>query len=151
MITEGMKAPDFSLCDDKGRVWTLADFAGKSFVLYFYPKDDTPGCTTEACGFRDEYAVFKDRGVEVVGVSPDSEASHAKFRNKFNLPFILLSDPDKKTLVAYGAYGEKVMYGKKVMGVLRSTFVIDGEGKIAKAFPKVRPADHAQEILALFP
>jgi peroxiredoxin Q/BCP len=151
MMTEGMKAPDFSLMDDKGKIWSLADFAGRPFVLYFYPKDDTPGCTTEACGFRDEYAVFKDKGVEVVGVSPDSGASHVKFRNKFNLPFLLLSDPDKKTLRDYGAYGEKVMYGKKVMGVIRSTFVIDGEGKIAKAFPKVKPQDHAQEILELFP
>jgi peroxiredoxin Q/BCP len=151
MIAEGMKAPDFSLVDEKGKTWSLADFAGKSFVLYFYPKDDTPGCTTEACGFRDEYAVFKDKGVEVVGVSPDSGASHAKFRNKFNLPFVLLSDPDKKTLMDYGAYGEKIMYGKKVMGVIRSTFVIDAEGKIAKAFPKVKPQDHAQEILELFP
>jgi peroxiredoxin Q/BCP len=151
MIAEGMKAPDFSLVDEKGKTWSLADFAGKSFVLYFYPKDDTPGCTTEACGFRDEYAVFKDKGVEVVGVSPDSGASHAKFRNKFNLPFVLLSDPDKKTLMDYGAYGEKIMYGKKVMGVIRSTFVIDAEGKVLKAFPKVKPQDHAQEILALFP
>ncbi len=149
MVTEGMKAPDFSLYDDKGRVWTLADFAGRPFVLYFYPKDDTPGCTTEACGFRDEYAVFKDRGVEVVGVSPDSASSHAKFRNKFNLPFVLLSDPDKKTLADYGAYGEKVMYGKKVMGVLRSTFVIDAEGKVLKAFVKVKPQDHAREIMEL--
>ena len=151
MITEGMKAPDFSLLDDTGKVWTLADFAGKPFVLYFYPRDDTPGCTTEACGFRDEYAVFKDKGVEVVGVSPDSGSSHGKFRNKYNLPFILLSDPDKKALKEYNAYGEKMMYGKIVFGVIRSTFVIDAEGRVIKAFLKVKPADHAQEILALFP
>ncbi len=149
MIRAGMKAPDFSLQDDSGRVWTLDDFSGKPFVLYFYPKDDTPGCTTEACGFRDEYAAFKEKGVEVVGVSADSRASHAKFRNKYNLPFILLSDPDKKTLNEYGAYGEKIMYGKKMMGVIRSTFLVGADGIVVQAFPKVKPAEHAQEILAL--
>lgn len=149
MIHEGMKAPDFSLPDDSGRIWKLSDFSGKPFVLYFYPKDDTPGCTTEACGFRDEYALFREKGVEVVGLSADSAASHAKFRNKYNLPFILLSDTDKKTLNDYGAYGEKVMYGKKVMGVIRSTFLIGADGVVKKAFPKVKPAEHAQEILAL--
>jgi peroxiredoxin Q/BCP len=150
MITAGMKAPNFSMADENGKVWTLADFAGRSFVLYFYPKDDTPGCTVEACGFRDEYAVFKDKGIEVVGVSPDAASSHSRFKQKFNLPFILLSDPEKKTLADYGAFGEKTMYGKKVMGVIRSTFVIGADGRVLKVFPKVSPPGHAEEILGLF-
>lgn len=149
MISEGMKAPDFSLADADGKVWSLADFAGKKFVLYFYPKDNTPGCTTEACSFRDGYAAFREKGVEVVGVSPDSAQSHSKFRQKHSLPFILLADPEKKALSAYGAYGEKTMYGKKVMGVIRSTFVIDGNGMVVKVFPKVNPTDHAKEILGV--
>ncbi|MCE5256558.1 MAG: thioredoxin-dependent thiol peroxidase [Spirochaetaceae bacterium] len=149
MISEGMKAPDFSLADADGKVWSLADFAGKKFVLYFYPKDDTPGCTAEACSFRDGYAAFREKGVEVVGVSPDSAQSHSKFRQKHSLPFILLADPEKKALSAYGAYGEKTMYGKKVMGVIRSTFVIDGNGMVVKVFPKVNPTDHAKEILGV--
>lgn len=149
MISEGMKAPDFSLADADGKVWSLADFAGKKFVLYFYPKDDTPGCTAEACSFRDGYAAFREKGVEVVGVSPDSAQSHSKFRQKHSLPFILLADPEKKALSAYGVYGEKTMYGKKVMGVIRSTFVIDGNGMVVKVFPKVNPTDHAKEILGV--
>ena len=148
MIEKGMKAPDFSLVDAAGKTWTLADFSGSSFVLYFYPRDDTPGCTVEACEFRDSSKEFAKRGIRVVGVSPDSPASHAKFQEKHSLPFILLSDPEKKTLAAYGAFGEKMMYGKKVMGVIRSTFVIDGKGVVAKAFPKVTPAGHAAQILS---
>lgn len=143
-----MKAPDFSLADADGKQWSLADFAGSAFVLYFYPRDDTPGCTVEACGFRDSGAEFAARGVRVVGVSPDSAASHDKFRRKHALSFILLSDPEKKTLAAYGAYGEKTMYGKKTMGVIRSTFIIDGKGIVKKAFPKVTPAGHAAQVLA---
>lgn len=147
MIDVGTKAPDFSLMDAEGKTWTLADFAGKTLVLYFYPKDDTPGCTIEACGFRDEFGGFAKRGVAVVGVSPDSQASHSKFRKKFDLPFILLSDPEKKILLAYGAYGEKTLYGGKVRGVIRSTFVIGGDGVVVKVFPKVTPAGHATKIL----
>jgi peroxiredoxin Q/BCP len=150
MITEGTKAPDFTLSDADGRTWSLADFAGKKLVLYFYPKDDTPGCTKEACGFRDQYSVFAEKGMAVVGVSPDSAASHAKFRGKYSLPFVLLSDPEKKVLNAYGAFGEKTMYGKKVMGVIRSTFLIDETGKVVKVYPKVSPEGHAEQILAAF-
>ena len=149
MVSEGMKAPDFALVDDNGKTWSLADFAGKTFVLYFYPKDSTPGCTIEACSFRDNFGSFREKGVDVVGVSPDTAASHAKFRQKHSLPFILLSDPGEKTLSAYGAYGEKMMYGRKMVGVIRSTFVIDGKGVVVKVFPKVPPADHANQILSV--
>lgn len=149
MIEKGMKAPDFSLVDDEGKTWSLADFAGKTFVLYFYPRDNTPGCTVEACSFRDHNDEFRKRGVSVVGVSPDTAVSHAKFRQKHSLPFILLADPEKKAISAYGAYGEKMMYGRKTMGVIRSTFVIDGKGMVAKVFPKVTPADHANQILSI--
>lgn len=147
MLAEGSKAPDFSLKDENGKTWTLADFSGRKFVLYVYPRDNTPGCATEACSFRDSYQVFKDRGVEVVGISPDTGASHRKFREKFNLPFLLLADPDKQVLKAYGAYGEKMMYGKKVIGVIRSTFVIDESGTVVKVFPKVSPDKHVKELL----
>jgi len=150
MMTEGTKAPDFALEDADGKLWSLADFAGRKLVLYFYPRDDTPGCTKEACGFRDQYAAFADKGMAVVGVSPDSPASHARFRGKYSLPFVLLSDPEKKVLNAYGAFGEKTMYGRKVMGVIRSTFLIDETGKIVKVYPKVTPAGHAEQILAAF-
>jgi len=149
MLKEGMKAPDFALEDELGKVWTLADFAGKKFVLYFYPRDNTPGCTTEACGFRDRYDAFRERGIEVVGISPDTPASHRKFKEKFSLPFILLSDPEKKVLAAYGAWGEKTMYGKKTMGVIRSTYVIDEKGFIVKIFPKVSPDKHVHELLEI--
>jgi len=151
MIEKGMKAPDFSLADEEGKLWTLGDLCGgpgtPGFILYFYPRDDTPGCTVEACSFRDNYGEFAKRGICVVGVSPDSPAAHAKFRKKYELPFILLSDPEKKVLAAYGAWGEKMMYGKKVLGVIRSTFVIGGDGIVAKVFPKVTPAGHAAKIL----
>lgn len=148
MIQEGERAPDFALKDANGKLWTLSDFRGRTFVLYFYPKDNTPGCTTEACGFRDRYDEFKKRGVEVVGVSADSETSHKSFAEKKNLPFILLSDPEKKTIEAYGALGEKKLYGRTFLGIVRSTFIIDGEGIVRKVFPKVTPAGHAEEILA---
>jgi len=151
MIEKGMKAPYFSLADEEGKLWTLGDLCGGSgtpgFILYFYPRDDTPGCTVEACSFRDNYGEFAKRGIRVVGVSPDSPAAHAKFKKKYELPFVLLSDPEKKILAAYGAYGEKMMYGKKVLGVIRSTFVIGGEGIVVKVFPKVTPAGHAAKIL----
>ncbi len=148
MIQEGERAPDFALKDADGKMWTLADFRGKTVVLYFYPKDNTPGCTTEACSFRDRYEEFKKRGVEVVGVSADSEKSHKSFAEKQNLPFLLLSDPEKKTIEAYGALGERKLYGRTFLGILRSTFIIDGEGIVRKVFPKVTPAGHAEEILA---
>jgi len=148
MIQKGDRAPDFSLKDADGKVWTLADFRGKTFVLYFYPKDNTPGCTKEACSFRDRYDEFKKRGIEVVGVSADSEKSHKSFAQAQHLPFILLSDPEKKTIAAYGALGEKKMYGKTYIGILRCTFIIDGEGIVQKVFPKVTPDGHADEILA---
>jgi peroxiredoxin Q/BCP len=147
LIEVGTKAPDFSLSDADGKVWSLADFAGSTLVLYFYPRDDTPGCTVEACEFRDRGLEFAAKGVKVVGISPDSVTSHEKFRRKHSLSFLLLSDPEKKTLQAYGAYGEKTMYGKKVMGVIRSTFVIDGGGIVVKVFPKVIPAGHADKVL----
>lgn len=148
MIQEGERAPDFALKDADGKMWTLADFRGKTVVLYFYPKDNTPGCTTEACSFRDRYDEFKKQGVEVVGVSADSEKSHKSFAEKQNLPFLLLSDPEKKTIEAYGALGERKLYGRTFLGILRSTFIIDGEGIVRKVFPKVTPAGHAEEILA---
>ena len=148
MLKEGDKVPDFSLQDAEGKVWKLSDFSGKKFVVYFYPKDNTPGCTVEACSFRDNYGEFLKRGVEVVGISPDSAVSHTKFKEKHGLPFLLLADPDKKTIQAFGAYGEKNMYGKKIMGVIRSTFIVDASGTIAKAFPKVTPIGHAAQILS---
>ncbi|MEJ5184562.1 MAG: thioredoxin-dependent thiol peroxidase [Rectinemataceae bacterium] len=150
MLQEGTRAPDFALEDDAGKVWKLSDFAGKPLVLYFYPRDNTPGCTTEACAFRDRYAAFRDRGIEVVGVSPDTAASHRKFKEKFSLPFILLADPEKRVLAAYGAWGEKTMYGRKMMGVVRSTVIIGEDGVVLKVFPKVTPAQHPEEILAWF-
>lgn len=147
MVQEGERAPDFALKDADGKTWTLSDFRGKTFVLYFYPKDNTPGCTTEACSFRDRYGEFKARGVEVVGVSGDSEKSHKSFVEKKGLPFILLSDPEKKTIEAYGALGQKKLYSRSFLGIIRSTFIIDGEGIVRKVFPKVTPTGHAEEIL----
>ncbi len=148
MIEEGKPAPSFSLdSDDRGTV-SLSDFAGTSVVVYFYPKDDTPGCTKEACGFRDAYDRILEKGAVILGISPDKTASHAKFRGKFSLPFILLSDPEHLVLEAYGAWGEKSMYGKKYQGVLRSTVIIGPDGMVKKIFPKVKPEGHAEEILA---
>ena len=147
MIDVGMKAPDFSLPDAEGVAHRLGEFAGKFLVLYFYPRDDTPGCTTEACGIRDLHEGIRAAGAAVVGISPDSPASHAKFRDKFGLPFLLLADVEKKVIDAYGAWGEKKMYGKLVHGVIRSTFIIDGKGVVRKVFPKVSPSGHAAEIV----
>ncbi len=143
----GSKAPTFKVRDQDGRTVSLADYQGKKLVLYFYPKDDTPGCTTEACGFRDGLAEFRRIGAEVVGVSFDSPESHTKFRKKYDLLFTLLADEEKKVAEAYGVYVEKSMYGKKVMGICRSTFVIGPDGKIAAIFPKVKPEEHATEVL----
>lgn len=147
MIEEGKKAPAFSLKDQDGNTVKLADFAGKNVVLYFYPKDDTPGCTTEACNFRDEHSKLQKAGAVVLGVSPDSEARHAKFRAKYSLPFTLLADPEHEVAEKYGAWGEKSLYGKKYLGILRSTFLIGKDGKVAKVWPKVKVADHAAEVL----
>jgi len=148
-VEEGRKAPAFTLTDGDGKKVSLGDFAGKDLVLYFYPKDDTPGCTKEACGFRDAWKELQKRGVAVVGVSPDSGASHQKFAAKYKLPFPLLSDPDKKAMTAYGAWGEKVLYGKKTTGVIRSTVWIGPDGKVKKHWKRVAKAEaHPEQVLA---
>jgi len=148
MIAENELAPDFTLLSDQGEEVTLSSFRGKKVVLYFYPKDDTPGCTKEACSFRDDYSLFTLKGAAVLGVSPDNAVSHQKFRAKYSLPFYLLSDPDHAVAALYGAWGEKKAYGRSYEGILRSTFVIDEEGRVAKVFPDVKPEGHAQEVLA---
>jgi len=147
MIEEGKKAPDFKLASSEGGDVSLADLRGKTVVLYFYPKDDTPGCTREACAFRDSQASLKRKGVVVLGVSGDSLGSHQKFSDKYSLNFPLLSDPDKAVAKKYGAWGEKVMYGRKTVGMIRSTFVIDGEGVVQKVFPRVKVDGHADQVL----
>jgi len=149
MLKAGDMAPDFSLKDADEKIIELSDFRGKKIVLYFYPKDNTPGCTKEACSFRDVYDDILDAGAVVMGISPDSATSHQKFRSKQNLPFYLLSDENHEVAEAYGAWGEKKMFGRTYMGIIRSTFVIDEEGKIIKVYPKVKPADHGTEILEL--
>jgi peroxiredoxin Q/BCP len=147
VVKEGLKAPQFELPSvDGGRV-RLEDLRGKPVVLYFYPKDDTPGCTREACAFRDAYAEIRKTGATLLGVSPDGVAAHDKFRRKYKLPFPLLADEDKAVAKRYGAYGEKLMYGKKVTGMIRSTFVIDGAGIVRKVFPRVRVDGHEQRVL----
>ncbi len=146
-LTPGTPAPSFSLPDQEGNTHSLDQSRGQWLLLYFYPKDDTPGCTTEACGFRDLYAELQKRGVIVLGMSADSAESHEKFAEKFSLRFPLLSDPDKKTIQAYGAWGEKSMMGKKYMGILRTSYLIDPDGKIAKVYEKVKPEEHPQEVL----
>ena len=151
LIDPGKKAPAFSLKDQRGQVQKLSDYDGRPVVLYFYPKDDTPGCTTEACEFRDEYSRFRQRGAVVLGVSPDDEASHVRFKEKYSLPFTLLADPDHKTAEDYGVWVEKNMYGKKRMGIKRSTFVIDAEGNVARALYGVKPEGHADEVLEVLP
>jgi len=143
---EGQKAPDFKLPDASGKTVSLKDLKDKTVILYFYPKDDTPGCTVQACGFRDEYKQFTKKGAVIVGVSPDDAKAHTKFVEKFKLPFVLLSDTEKKTVQDYGVWVEKSMYGKKYMGVARTTFLIK-DGKIAKVYEKVKPEEHAGEIL----
>src|SRR5690349_14600064 len=147
MVKAGDKAPAFALESDAGKKLTLGDFAGKTLVLYFYPKDDTPGCTREAIGFSEALAKFKKAGAAAVGVSKDTVASHCKFRDKSKLTIPLLADPDLAVHKAYGTYGEKTMYGKKVMGVIRSTFVIDGAGKVQKAFSSVKVDGHVDAVL----
>ncbi len=148
-IEEGKAAPAFTLTDAGGNKVSLADFKGKDVVVYFYPKDDTPGCTKEACGFRDNWRELEQRGVVVIGISPDDAASHTKFVEKYSLPFILLSDPDRKVMEKYGAYGEKTMYGKKTMGVIRSTVWIGADGKVRKHWARVAKAEtHPEAVLA---
>ena len=148
-IVEGKKAPDFSLEDAGGKRVSLADFKGKDVIVYFYPKDDTPGCTKEACGFRDAWKTIQKANTVVLGVSADAAASHQKFRDKFKLPFPLLSDADRKVMTTYGAYGDKVMYGKKTKGVIRSTVWIGPDGKVRKHWARVADAGaHPEQVLA---
>jgi peroxiredoxin Q/BCP len=147
MLQEGTLAPDFELNSDGDETVRVSDYRGKKVVLYFYPKDDTPGCTTEACNFRDDYSEILAAGAIVLGVSPDSVKSHDKFKTKFSLPFPLLSDPDHEVAETYGAWGLKKMFGREYMGIIRSTYVIDEEGSILKVFPRVRPKNHSQAVL----
>lgn len=149
MLEVGTKAPDFKLQDKDGKEVSLSDFIGKKVVLYFYPKDNTPGCTRQACAFAGLYNEFQKKGVEVIGISKDSVASHMKFAEKYNLPFILLSDSELSAIKAYGVWQEKKMYGKVTMGVVRTTFIIDENGNIEKIMPKVKPDTNAAEILEL--
>jgi peroxiredoxin Q/BCP len=148
MLKVGDRAPAFTAQTDSGRTVSLADFRGKKVVLYFYPKDDTPGCTREACSFRDHYAAFAARGAVVLGVSADSVASHRRFKEKYGLPFPLLSDPERKIVTAYGVWKEKTLAGRLGFGIERTTFIIDEEGRIAHIFPKVRVDGHTEEVLA---
>lgn len=150
MLKEGNKAPDFTSKDQDGNKVKLSDYKGKRVVLYFYPKDDTPGCTKEACSFRDADDVYSKKGIKVFGVSTDDEKSHQKFISKFSLPFDLLADTDKKIVEKYDVWGEKSMYGKKYMGTLRKTFLIGEDGKIVKIFDKVNVSEHADEVLKAF-
>ena len=149
MLQIGMKAPDFTLNDQHGNAVSLSDFAGKKVVLYFYPKDNTPGCTRQACAFAESYEAFKAQDVVVIGVSKDSVASHVKFAQKYDLPFILLSDPELKAIEPYGVWQEKKMCGKTSMGVVRTTFIIDENGMVAHVMPKVKPDTNAADVLAL--
>ena len=148
-ISAGSQAPDFTLSDDEGRMHTLSDYREKPVVLYFYPKDNTSGCTREACGFRDDYSAYQDVGVTILGISPDSPKSHANFRAKYELPFTLLADPDREVIKMYGAWGLKKLYGREYEGVMRTTFLIGEDGNILKVFEKVKPVNHSAEILAV--
>lgn len=150
MIEENAIAPDFSTKNQNNDVIKLSDYRGKRVVLYFYPKDDTPGCTKEACSFRDADDVYAEKNIKVFGVSTDSEKSHQKFISKYNLPFDLLADTEKEIVTAYGVYGEKSMYGKKYMGINRTTFLIDEQGKVVKVFKKINVSEHASEVLEAF-
>lgn len=146
-LKEGQKAPDFTGVNEKGEKVSLSDFKGKKLILYFYPKDDTPGCTKEACSLRDDYKELKDAGFEIIGVSPDKEAKHQKFIDKYELPFSLIADTEKEILQKYDAYGPKMFMGKEVIGVRRSTFIIDEKGTIEKIITKVKTKDHGQQIM----
>ncbi|NTW68893.1 MAG: thioredoxin-dependent thiol peroxidase [Chlorobiaceae bacterium] len=147
ILEEGVTAPAFSALDQNGKPVTLEEYRGRKVVLYFYPKDDTPGCTKEACAFRDNFPNFKSLGVEVLGVSVDNEKKHKKFEEKYQLPFRLVADPEKSIVEAYGVWGEKKFMGREYMGTSRVTYLIDEEGKIEKVWPKVAPAEHAEELL----
>jgi peroxiredoxin Q/BCP len=149
MIEEGKPAPDFELTSDSGEIVKLSALRGSPVVLYFYPKDDTPGCTTQACGIRDAYGEFEHAGAIVLGVSPDDEKSHVKFKKKYDLPFTLLADPEHSVAELYGTWGERSFLGKKYMGVARSTFVIGADGNVKKIFEGVKPATHADDVLAV--
>ena len=151
MVEEGKPAPDFELTSDSGGTVHLSDYRGKSVVLYFYPRDDTPGCTAQACGIRDSYDAFAERGAVVLGVSPDSETSHVKFKEKYGLPFTLLADPDHHVADEYGTWVEKKNYGKTYMGIERSTFLIDSKGNVTRVMRRVKPDTHADEVLAALP
>ncbi|HEX7973553.1 MAG TPA: thioredoxin-dependent thiol peroxidase [Anaerolineales bacterium] len=146
-ISAGIPAPEFTMMDETGTERRLSDYLGHPVILYFYPKDDTPGCTTEACNFRDDYSGYERAGAVILGVSPDSPASHAKFKAKFHLPFTLLADVGHKVCDLYGVWGEKKFMGHTSLGVLRTTFLIDPQGRIVKVFEKVKPAEHSAEIL----
>ena len=151
MVEEGKPAPTFELESDTGERVSLESLRGKPVVLYFYPKDDTPGCRAQACGIRDSYDVFDERGAVVLGVSPDDVSSHQKFKEKHGLPFTLLADPRHEVAEAYGVWGERSLYGKKYMGIERSTFVIDRDGNVAKVMRRVKPDTHAEQVLAALP
>jgi peroxiredoxin Q/BCP len=151
VVEEGQKAPDFELASDSGERVRLSQFRGKPVVLYFYPRDDTPGCTKQACGIRDSYEDFSDRGAVVLGVSPDKESSHVKFKQRYGLPFTLLADPEHEVAEQYGAWVEKKYMGRTYMGVERSTFLIDSEGRIAKVMRRVKPDTHVEKVLAALP
>ena len=147
MLEVGTKAPDFTLPDQNGNMHSLSEYRGKKVILYFYPKDNTPGCTKQACGFAERYPKFTDKGAVVLGISKDSVASHKKFEEKYGLPFTILSDPELVAIQAYDVWQEKKNYGKTYMGVVRTTYLIDEEGKIAKAFDKVKAADNPEQML----
>jgi len=149
MLKENTPAPDFTLPDETGEMRNLSNYLGQNIVLYFYPKDDTAGCTTEACKFRDDYSAYEKSDVVILGVSPDSPKSHAKFKAKYQLPFTLLADEDHKVCELYAVWGKKKMYGKEYDGVFRTTYIIGKDGKILKVFENVKPADHSAEILAV--
>ena len=151
MVEEGKPAPDFALTSDSGETVKLSDLRGKPVVLYFYPKDDTPGCTAQACGIRDDYGQFEERGAVVLGVSPDDESSHVKFKEKYGLPFTLLADPTHEVSEEYGVWKEKNYAGKTYMGVERSTFLIDSKGTVTKVMRRVKPDTHADDVLAALP
>ena len=149
-LSEGDKAPTFKSKDQNGNTVSLIDYIGKKVVLYFYPEDDTPTCTVEACNLRDNYSLLKKTGIVVIGVSPDDEKKHKKFEEKYKLPFTLIADPDKKIIEKYGVWGEKNMYGRKYMGLIRTTFLIDEKGLIKKIFKKPRSKVHSEEILKIW-
>lgn len=153
MLVEGEEAPDFRVTavepDGEAGPLRLSELRGKPVVLYFYPKDDTPGCTKQACGIRDEWAAFRETGARVLGVSPDTEASHRKFQSKYDLPFTLLADPDHEVAELYGVWKEKSMYGRTYWGVERTTFVLDEQGRVLAVFPRVKPAEHAERVLGV--